>query len=118
MRNNKILATAIATALAGTLSAGGVSAGTMTVTYPDTSITTPPIYVATEEISINQTLSDACPTGSSPPTSTVRVQVDYVTDNDLVANDQIVLQLNEGSDAAETAFFQTKVGNDPGASAG
>lgn len=120
MRNKKILATAITAALAGSLGASGVNAGALTVFYPVDTETNPPsvinpspMYVATEEIGINQTLSDACPTGAAS-----RVQVTYVLDNDLVANDQITFQLNEGSSAASTAVFQTAAGNEPGASAG
>jgi hypothetical protein len=109
MRNNKILATAITTALAGALSAGGVNAGTMTVSYPSTDPDPNPMYVATEEIGVSQTLSNSCPSGE-------KIKVSYVLDNQLDVSDVITLTLNEGSSTAGTTVFQTATDDKPGSS--
>jgi hypothetical protein len=117
MRNNKILATAMTTALAGALSAGGVNAGTLSVFYPGSTSTEgddTPRYVATEEIGSDQTLPDddsGCPAAGS------RIQLTYILDNALDPNDTITLELFEGSSLAETAVFQTQTGEKAGASA-
>jgi hypothetical protein len=106
MRNNKILATAITTALAGALSAGGVSAGSLSiVTFPNGSSTGDniPRYVATEAIGTGQTLPDICST---------KITAVYQLDEDekLDLNDLVTLQLLEGSTLAEGAMFDTGAG--------
>jgi hypothetical protein len=103
MRNNKILATAMTTALAGALSAGGVNAGALTVTYPDG---TPVISgnarsVANEVITPNQIIPSNCTSG------TTELSVNYITDNAFTQNTQVTFQLLEGTDLATTAVFLT-----------
>jgi hypothetical protein len=106
MRNNKILATAITTALVGSLSVGGVNAGITKVTYPAGEIG-PPMSVATEEIDVNQLLPFTC---SATSTTSVLIAVDYTlsdTGEKLDLNDLITLELYEGTSLAETAVFKT-----------
>jgi hypothetical protein len=106
MRNNKILATAMTTALAGALSAGGVNAGTLEVIYPTGSnYKIPPqttaMSVPTEEIAANQILPDLC-------SSTITVNYTLSDDGEkLDLNDLITIELLEGTSLAETAVLDT-----------
>jgi hypothetical protein len=107
MRNNKILATAIATALAGTLSAGGVSAGALSVTYQTGTTKQEGRTVATEAIGSNQVIPNG---GTSCGVGGALVSVSYITGNDFTQNTSVTFQLLEGSDPATQAVFRTTAG--------
>jgi hypothetical protein len=109
MRNNKILATAMTTALAGALSAGGVSAGALSVTYQKGTTEQEGRTVATEAIGSNQVI----PTlngGTSCGAGGALVSVSYITGNDFTQNTSVTFQLLEGSDPATQAVFRTTAG--------